>query len=224
MRYWIAAGLTFAGGVALSAALEGEGAVNMVGLVGVPGLLLALFAAPALSSARPGDLGRVAAGGSVLLLVGLLLLFAVSPRWALFLALLGALALTLGWPLAASAACVMAVGSVRAVRARNGPRVWSRMTWTWLLALAATYGFGLTHFDDAMQDVKDRVCRATPDGAVPNHDGGQSLLPLSDTSCGADTVPGYVNPLLAVLAALVVVCVAGYGSARLRAGRPRPAS
>ncbi|MEV5576146.1 hypothetical protein AB0L06_39460 [Spirillospora sp. NPDC052269] len=224
MKYWIAAGLTLAGGVVLSAALYGEGATGMVSLIGVPGLLVALFAAPALSSRRPGELGRVAAGAAVLLVVGLLLLVAVAPEYTLLLALLGALLLMIGWPLAASAACLMAVASVRAGRARNVARVWARMAWTWLLALAATYGFGLAHFDDDMLDAKDGVCRITSETASVGHEGGQSLLPLSDTSCGADTVPGFVNPLLTVLTALVVLCLAGYGATRLRASRPSPAA
>ncbi|GAA4604813.1 hypothetical protein GCM10023195_16500 [Actinoallomurus liliacearum] len=68
-----------------------------------------------------------------------------------------------------------------------------------------------------MVDVQDRVCRFASLGGLSwgvyaeenpsplrrhpstGHTGGQSLLPLSDTSCGADTVPGFVNPLLAVL-------------------------
>lgn len=255
MKYWIAAGLTFAGGMALSTALYGEGAVGMVGLIGVPGLLVTLFLAPALSSGRPGSLGRVGAWAAVLLAVGLLLLFAVAPMYALLLEFLAMLLLSIGWPLAASAALLMAIASVRAEKARGaarsdaparaggtparasggvlggtsggvlgGARVWGRMAWTWLLALAATYGFGLTHFDDDMQDVKDSVCRVTFEPAAAGHEGGQTFLPLSDTSCGADTVPGFVNPLLAVLASLLVVCLAGYGGARLRSGRPRPAA
>ncbi|MEV4257607.1 hypothetical protein AB0J52_30990 [Spirillospora sp. NPDC049652] len=226
MKYWITAGVVFAGGTALSFATNGEAAFSLVGVALVPSLLVTLFLAPALSSARSAELGKVGLGAVFLLVVGVLLLVVVAPKYAVLLALLGVLALTFGWPMAASAAAVMVVASVRAGRSRaaaapGGARVWSRMAWTSVLALAATYGFGLSHLDDDMMDVKDRVCRYTAENASTGHRGGQSLLPLSDTSCGADTVPGYVNPALAVLASLLVLCLAAYFGARLRTRHPR---
>ncbi|MFC4909788.1 hypothetical protein [Actinomadura gamaensis] len=228
MKYWIAAGLTFAGGAALSSAVYGEGAVNTIALAGVPGLLAALFLAPMLSSGRSRDLARAGIGAVAVLVVLVTLLAAADSRYLALGALLGILLLSTGWPLAASAAALMVVASVRAGRSRvTAPRTFARMSWTWTLALAATYGYGLDHFDADMADVKDGVCRVTPgfsEAWSGRGGGGQSLLPLSDTTCGADTVPGFVNPLLAVLTALLVACLAGYGGARLRASRTPPAA
>ncbi|RFU37826.1 hypothetical protein DZF91_30865 [Actinomadura logoneensis] len=229
MKYLIAAALTFAGGALLSFVAFGEAAFSLLGLVGVPGLLVLLFLVPALSSGRSAELGRIGLGAALLVVVGVSLLAAFAPKYAVLLALVAGFGLLAGWPLAASAALLMAVASVRAGRSRaaaapGGARVWSRMAWTSVLALAATYGFGLSHLDDDMRDVKDRVCRYTSEGASAGHTGGQSLLPLSDTTCGPDTVPGFVNPLLVVLATLLVLCVGAYCGARLRTRTPRPAA
>ncbi|WP_026414961.1 hypothetical protein [Actinomadura oligospora] len=224
MKYWIAAGATLAGGAALSSVMNGaEGTFSMI-TFGIPALLVALLVVQALSSTRPA----VVAGGAGLLVAGLLVLAAFELKFVLLLALLGMLGLMVGWPVVASAACLMVVASVRSGRVRQGSRVWSRMAWTWALALAATYGFGLSHFYDDVLDLKDGGCRFTSEvgaaGYAGGHEGGQSLVPLSDTTCGADTVPGFVNPLLALLAALAVACLAGYAATRLRTARPRPSA
>lgn len=219
-KHAVAAAVTFLGGVALAFAANGEGAFNTLFLVGAPGLLAALFVLPLRSAARPGDLRRIGWSAAAVLGGGLLLLAVTAPKFALLPVLVVGLGLILGWPLAASGACLMAIAAVRSgISPERGPAQTSaRSSWAWLLALAATYGYGLTHLDDGMLDVKDRVCRAsTPSGGQVGHSGGQSLLPLSDTSCGADTVPGFVNPLLAILAALLALSVAGHIPARRRA-------
>ncbi|WP_344950866.1 hypothetical protein [Actinomadura miaoliensis] len=222
-KHVVAAAVALVGGMALAFTANGEGAFAILSLVGVPALLVALFVLPLRSSLSPRDLRRVGWGAAAVLSGGLLLLAAAAPKFAVLLVLLAALYLMIAWPVAVSSAGVMAVAAVRSGLSA-GPtarRTWGRMSWTWLLALVATYGYGFSHFDDAMGDVKDRVCRFDPSGGQPGHSGGQSLLPLSDTTCGADTVPGFVNPLLAVLAALLTVCVAGYVAIRLR---PRAAA
>ncbi|MCP2336385.1 hypothetical protein [Actinomadura rupiterrae] len=276
MKYWIAAGLTLAGALALSSAVQGEGAVGLAVLAGVPGLLAALFVVPLASAGRSRDLACAGLMAAAVLGVLVTLLVASDSRYLALGALLAGFALVAGWPVAASAACLMVIATFRAARSepragtrsepragtrggtRSGtrggtleasamrpaglswvgfgvswvpawaarPRAWGRMVWTSSLALAATYGFGLSHFDKGMSDVKDSVCRVTLGAAdAPSGPGGgQSLLPLSDTTCGLDTVPGFVNPLLGALVALLVACLAGYGGARLRASRPRPAA
>ncbi|MFF4778701.1 hypothetical protein ACFY05_38345 [Microtetraspora fusca] len=214
-----AAAVMLVGGMALAFAAYGEGALNVLFLVVVPGLLVAVFVLPIRSAVRHRGLRRTGWWAAVLPGGALLLLAAFAPRLALLPVLAAALFLILGWPLTATAACVMAVAAVRSLRSSGptaGRRTWARLSWTWLLGLLATFGYGLTRLDAEMVDVKDRVCRFDPSRPAGPR-GGQSLLPLSDTSCGADTVPGFVNPLLAVLAALLLVCVAGYIRARRRA-------
>ncbi|WP_214410365.1 hypothetical protein [Sphaerisporangium fuscum] len=223
-RVALAAALTLTGGAALAFAAYGEGAFNSLLLVGVPGLLVALFVLPSRSAARSRARRRLGRWAGALVGGGLLLLAVTTPKFAVPALFIAAMYLVIGWPLAASAACVMAAAAVRSMSAAGPPaprRTWARLSWTWLLGLVAAYGYGLSHFDDAMADVKDRVCRVDPSAGLAGHGGGQSLLPLGDTSCGADTVPGFVNPLLAVLAVLLAVSVTGYARARLR-GRERP--
>ncbi|WP_433225463.1 hypothetical protein [Microtetraspora malaysiensis] len=216
-----AAAVTLVGGMALAFAAFGEGALNSLFLIVVPGLLVAVFVLPIWSAVRPGGRRRIGWWAAALLGVGLLLLAVIEPRYALLPVLAAALFLILGWPLTATAACVMAVVAVRSVRSSGltARRTWARLSWAWLLGLLATYGYGLTRLDAGMVDVKDRVCRFDYDasGGAAGSGGEQSLLPLSDTLCGADTVPGFVNPLLAVLAVLLAVSVAGYIRARRRA-------
>ncbi|MFG2004090.1 hypothetical protein ACGFNU_33520 [Spirillospora sp. NPDC048911] len=219
MKHVVAAAVTLLGGVALAYAAYGEGAFNILYLVGVPGALIALFVLPLRSEPRPGGLRWIGWSVTAVLTAGLAIVAATAPEFALLLALIGTLYLLIGWPLAISGACVMAVAAVRSGLA-PGPaaarRMWARLSWTLLLCVVAAYGYGFSHLDDAMADVKDRVCRSDASGGQVKPGGGQSLLPLSDTSCGADTVPGFVNPLLALLAGLLVVCVAGHLTARLR--------
>ncbi|MGI5487940.1 hypothetical protein [Microtetraspora malaysiensis] len=216
-----AVAVTLVGGMALAFAVFGEGALNSLFLVVVPGLLVAVFVLPIWSAARNGGRRRIGWWAAAVLGGGLLLLAVIAPRIALLPVLAAALFLILGWPLTATAACVMAVVAVRSVWSSGltARRTWARLSWAWLLGLAATYGYGLTRLDAEMVDIKDRVCRYDASGGAAGSGGEQSLLPLSDTLCGADTVPGFVNPLLAVLAVLLAVSVAGYTWARRRARR-----
>ncbi|WP_433355939.1 hypothetical protein ACQP25_18385 [Microtetraspora malaysiensis] len=187
----------------------------------VLGLLVVAVVLPLRSSVRHRARRRIGWWAAALLGGGLLLLAAIAPRIALLPVLCVALILIFGWPLTATAACVMAVAAVRSGRSSGltARRTWARLSLTWLLGLAATYGYGLTRLDAEMVDIKDRVCRYDASGGAAGSGGEQSLLPLSDTLCGADTVPGFVNPLLAVLAVLLAVSVAGYTWARRRARR-----
>ncbi|GAA4604807.1 hypothetical protein GCM10023195_16480 [Actinoallomurus liliacearum] len=213
----VAAAVTVAAGMALAFAAYGEGAFNLLFVVGVPGLLVALFVLPLWAAARPGDLRRMGWWAAAVLGGGLLLLTVTAPKFAL-LVLGDALLLTLGWPLATSAACLMAVAAVRSALSQ-GPRAartWARSSWAGLLSVVATYGYGLSHLDDGMTD-KDRVCRFAPSGVRTGHNGGQSLLPLSDTTCGPDTVPAFVNPILAVLTVLLALSLAAHVAVRLKA-------
>ncbi|GAA2411981.1 hypothetical protein GCM10010191_21650 [Actinomadura vinacea] len=216
MRYAAAAAAVLFGGTALAVATSGEGVLSGMYMVGMPGLLVALFVVP-LRSAQPHSRRRIAGWAAAVAGGGLLLLAAAVPEGALLLVILAALYLLIGWPWVACAACVTAAAAARSALL-PGPeaarRTWARLSWTWLLGAVATYGYGAGHLNDGMLDVKEKVCRFDSSGGQVGASGGQSLLPLSDTSCGTDTVPGIVNPLLAVLVGLLAVCVTGYVKAR----------
>ncbi|PZG52080.1 hypothetical protein C1I98_07600 [Spongiactinospora gelatinilytica] len=219
MEHVVAAAGALIGGTVVSVVTSGEGALGFVSLVVVPGLLIALFVVPWLSAARPGGPRRAGLWAAVVLGGGSLLPAVIAPKFALLPVFIAALYLTIAGPPALSGACVAAIAAVRSMCPR---RMWARWSWTWLLGAVATYGYGLTHFNDGMLDVKDGVCRVTPSGERVTSRGTQTLLPLGDTSCGADTVPGFVNPLLAVLAVLLAVSATGCITARVRTERRRP--
>ncbi|MCO5996012.1 hypothetical protein [Actinoallomurus rhizosphaericola] len=219
----VAAAVTAAVGTALAFAAYGEGAFNTLLLVGAPSLLVTLFAVQVRSTARAGALRRAGWWAAAVLGGGLLLLAVTAPKFVLLPALIAAFSLALGWPLATSAACLMAVAAVRSGLS-SAPRAaltWGRSSWAVLLAVVATYGYGLSHLDEGMADVKDRVCRFDPSGGAMRHGGGRSLLPLHDTSCGTDTVPAFVNPFLATLTVLLAASVAAHLTARFKARRTR---
>ncbi|MFB4274240.1 hypothetical protein ACBJ59_03005 [Nonomuraea sp. MTCD27] len=216
--------VTLLGGTVVAFAAYDGNAISFVSLVVVPALLVALFVLPLLSVARPRGPRRSGWRAAAVLGGGLLLLAAITPKFALLLVLIAVLYLTIGWPLAASAACVAAVAAVRSALSpgpATSPRTWGRMSWTWLLSAVATYGYGLTHLNDYMLDVKDGICRVIPSGEQAEPGGTQTLLPLSDSLCGADTVPGFVNPLLAALAGLLAASATMYVVARCSASRAR---
>jgi hypothetical protein len=96
----VAAGVTLVGGIALAFAVDGEGASNPISLVVLPGLVVTLFVLPLRSAARPDVLRRIGGWAAAVLGGGLLLLAVAAPKFALLLALLAALYLVIGWPLA----------------------------------------------------------------------------------------------------------------------------
>jgi hypothetical protein len=212
VKPWVAISLVVGGGAALAFASFGEGAFGVLGLVGVPALLVALFVVPLLTAERPVDWRRIGLWGTAALALGWALLAVVDLKMAALPLIFAVLLLVFGWPFAVSGACVVAVAAVRS----SGRRMWGRLTWAALLGLVGTYGYGLNHMDDGLTDLKDKACRYAPSEGLTGDwtSGKQSLLPLSDTSCGADAVPGFVNPLLVVLAVLLVVSVAGYARTR----------
>jgi hypothetical protein len=219
MKY-AAVAIALVGAMALAFASYGEGAFSLIPMIGLPGLLIALFVLPLRSAARPGDGRRVGRWIAAVPAVGLLLLAVTAPKAALLPAFIALQFVLIGWPFATVGAVVMAALAVRSgltPEPMAARRTWARLSWTWSLGIVATYSYGLRQFDTRMADIKDRVCRFDASGGGTVAHGGQSLLPLSDTSCGADTVPVWVDPLLAILAALLAVCVAGYVRARWRA-------
>ncbi|MFD0852402.1 hypothetical protein ACFQ07_09225, partial [Actinomadura adrarensis] len=177
-----------------------------------------LFVVPLRTAERPVDWRRIGLWTGAVLVAGWALLAANDLKMAALPLIFAWFYLVLGWPFAVSGAAVMAVTAVRASGRGMWERLawerlaWGRLAWASALGLAGTYGYGLNRLDNGLTDVKDKVCRHEPSegftgGWTP---GNQSLLPLSDTSCGADTVPWFVNPVLVVLAVVLVAGVVGY--------------
>ncbi|MGI5447344.1 hypothetical protein ACQEVM_16475 [Streptomyces sp. CA-243310] len=103
------------------------------------------------------------------------------------------------------------VAAVR--RAARGDR-WMR--WTLLLAVSTglQYLMGLTHL--LVLDMGE-MCELTLHTRFDPDHHVETLLPLSKT-CNADVdlVPGYVNPVLAVLASATLVAAAGTATRAVR--------
>jgi hypothetical protein len=215
VKPWVAISLVVGGGAALAFVSFGEGAFGVLGLVGVPVLLAALFVVPLLTAERPVDWRRIGLWGGAAAGLGWALLAVADLKMAALPLIFALLLLVFGWPFAVSGACVVAATAVRS----SGRRRWGRPAWASALGLVGTYGYGLNHIDNGLTDIKDKTCRYAPSEGFTGEwtPGRQSLLPLSDTSCGADTVPWFVNPLLAVLAVLLVLSVASHARTRRKA-------
>jgi len=187
----------------------------------VPLLMVTLAVLLPLRAWRPGTFGRLR--WWVLGVAGAALMYAlvtdpVSLLAGIFLLVFVVL---IAWPLTATAAALVLALAVRSglrPGAEAARATWVRLSWTWLLASISLYGFGLTSAKGAFALDPDDTCRSWGHYDPGGH---TSLLPLSDTTCGAEAVPGFVNPLLAALAGLLMICVVGAVAARVRQGRAR---
>ncbi|RKS72127.1 hypothetical protein BZB76_4944 [Actinomadura pelletieri DSM 43383] len=183
-------------------------------------LVVALAVLLPLRAWRPTAFGRlrwwvlgIVGGGLVTTLI-------VDPLGVLVTLFLTALLMIVAWPVVALAAVATGVWAVRSgIRPGQAAAraTWVRLVLTWFLALLALYGYGLMNTRTIEKDPGD-ACRFSATGYQP--DGSMSLLPLSDTTCGADSVPGFVNPLLMLLTALLVICVIGAVASHLQPDKP----
>ncbi|RFS84622.1 hypothetical protein D0T12_13815 [Actinomadura spongiicola] len=184
-------------------------------------LVVALAVLLPLRAWRPTAFGRlrwwvlgIVGGGLVTTLV-------VDPIGVLGALLLTALLMIVAWPVVALAAVATGVWAVRS-GLRPGQAAarttWVRLVWTWLLALVALYSYGVMSTTTAEAKDPGDACRFSGTGYRP--DVSTSLQPLSDTTCGADSVPGFVNPLLLVLTALLAVCIVGAVASHLQRDKP----
>ena len=120
--------------------------------------------------------------------------------------------LGLAWPVIAVGAVVLIIVAVLAVRGdqirRDRLRALNRAGLLLTLAAALTaisaYGYGLSETTFGLFTDIDDACAISRSGASPADGGSQSMWPLTDTTCGADLVPSFVNPLVVGSAVLFV--------------------
>jgi hypothetical protein len=189
----------------------------------VPLLMVALAVVLPLRAWRPELIGGLR-WWLLGVLAAVLVVALVSDPVGLLAGVLMAVFLTLfAWPLVGVGAAVAGALAVRS-GLRPGPAAaratWARLVWTWLLAAVSLYGYGAMRVDGAFVLDPEDTCRYVTDGRY-DPGGRASLFPLSDTTCGSEAVPAFVNPLLVVLAGLMVICLVGAVGARVRDGRAR---
>ncbi|MFC4049781.1 hypothetical protein ACFOY4_08825 [Actinomadura syzygii] len=180
-------------------------------------LLVALAVLLPLRAWRPAAFGRLRWWVLGIMGGGLLAALIADPVEMLKMLVLMVFLTIIAWPvvaLGAVATGVMAVRSGLRPGRAAARATWTRLVWTWLLALVALYGYGVMSTKAMWGKDPGDACRFTGTGTRP--DGSLSMLPLSDTTCGADSVPGFVNPLLALLTILLVVCTIGAVASRLQ--------
>ncbi|MFC4585713.1 hypothetical protein [Sphaerisporangium corydalis] len=140
-----------------------------------------------------------------------------------FLLLVVLLLLGLAWPVGVVAVLVLVVSAVLALLGER--RAAGRAGWTLAAAAACTavtaYAYGLrTTTAGAWTDPDDRCALASPGTYAYGHrgpaGGSQSMWPLHDTTCGADLVPGFVNPLVTGAVLLFAVLVVYMTATRIR--------
>ncbi|MBO2446487.1 hypothetical protein J4573_05260 [Actinomadura barringtoniae] len=190
-------------------------------VVGTLLLMVVLAVLLPLRAVRPGLLGRLRWWVLGVIAAALVFAGATDPRGLLAGVFLAVFVTLVAWPVVGVGAVVVGALAVRS-GLKPGPEAaratWVRLSWTWLLAAISVYGYGLTRAKGTFALDPGDSCRF---GGSYDPDGHTSLLPLSDTTCGSEAVPGFVNPLLAVLVGLVVICAVGAVAAAARQGRAR---
>ena len=154
--------------------------------------------------------------------------------FALMVAYISLVLLTVAWPLLALGAAALPLwGMVVLVGARRRTsaldRAGRRRRGQWLLIAGpvltalATYGYGLSRMASGLPTDPDDRCRIAMRGRMPydpeRTGGSSSMWPLHDTTCGPELVPAFVNPLVTGSAVVSVVLVATMAWLTIRARR-----
>ncbi|WP_431880336.1 hypothetical protein [Micromonospora marina] len=157
--------------------------------------------------------------------------------FALMVAYIALVLLTLAWPLLAFGTAALPLwGLVGLVRARRqtsaADRARRQRRSQWLLTAGpvltalATYGYGLSRMAAGLPTDPDDRCRIAMRGRMPydpeRSGGSSSIWPLHDTTCGPELVPAFVNPLVAGAGAVSVVLLATMAWVTIRARQSTP--